>query len=164
MIWQNTLVSAGGFSVFMGLLVTIIQIINPRAELKSYPEGIKKEVEPLTDKEKRRFKVGKIIIFPILLALMLCDFYFRIHYSSILDIFLHFLTVFLFWTIFDLLILDWFVFCTLTPNYLVFPGTEGNKEYKNYKFHLKGVLFGIPFSIILSLLLTLIVLVQKIFS
>lgn len=164
MIWQNTIISDVVFSIFIGLLVTIIQILNPRAELKSYPEEIKNLVEPLSEKEKKRFKIGKIIIFPVLIALILLDYYLRINYTNIFDIFLHFVSIFIFWTVFDLVIMDWLVFCTITPKYLVFKGTEGNKQYKNYKFHLKGVVFGIPFSIILAVILTLFVTVKKIIS
>jgi hypothetical protein len=149
-----TLISGFVFSVFIGLLITIIQIINPRAELKSYPKKIKKEVAALTEKEKKRIKTGKIILFPIVIVLILADFYLRINYQQYLYVFLHFFIVLLIWTIFDLLVMDWLIFCTITPRYLVFRGTENNKAYKNYTFHLRGLLFGIPFSIVLAGILT----------
>jgi len=152
-----SLISGLCFSLFFGLLVTIIQMINPRAELKSYPEGIKILVTPLTEKEKKRFKIGKIVVFPIIISLLIVDYFLRVDFQNYFHTFFHFLIVFSIWTLFDLIIMDWLVFCTLTPKYLVFKGTENNKEYKNYKFHLRGILFGIPFSVIFSLILTLLV-------
>ena len=48
----------------------------------------------------------------------------------------------------DLLILDWLIFCTITPSFAVYPGTEGFAGYKDYGFHLKaharGILLLIP--------------------
>lgn len=37
----------------------------------------------------------------------------------------------------DILIADWLVFATITPDFIVFPGTHGMPEYKDYWFHVK---------------------------
>jgi hypothetical protein len=42
----------------------------------------------------------------------------------------------------DWLILDWFMFCTLTPRLVVIPGSEGLAAYKDYGFHFRGFLHG----------------------
>lgn len=159
----NSLLSGTIFSLLMGLLVTIIQLINPRAELKSYPEGIKKQVAPLTEKEKKRFKFGALFLFLVLIALLIVDFFFRVDHHNYIFVFVHFLIVLVVWIIFDLVVMDWLIFCTITPRYLVFKGTENHKEYKDYSFHLRGVLFGIPFSIFFALLLTSMVFILRLF-
>ena len=46
----------------------------------------------------------------------------------------------------DWLLLDWLVFCTLTPRFVVIPGTEGAAGYKDYAFHFRGFLIGTAFS------------------
>ncbi|AXU16190.1 hypothetical protein D1794_27840 [Streptomyces clavuligerus] len=35
----------------------------------------------------------------------------------------------------DLVILDWWLFCTVQPRFMVPPGTEGMPEYRDYAFH-----------------------------
>jgi len=39
--------------------------------------------------------------------------------------------------IFDLVVLDWLLFCWIQPSFMVLPGTEGMPEYRDWKFHLK---------------------------
>jgi hypothetical protein len=47
--------------------------------------------------------------------------------------------------VFDLLILDWILFCTIRPRWLVLPGTEGMAGYGDYRFHFIGFLKGLGF-------------------
>ncbi|MFI2211332.1 hypothetical protein [Streptomyces sp. NPDC020141] len=35
----------------------------------------------------------------------------------------------------DLVVLDWLLFCTVRPRFMVLPGTEGMPEYRDYAFH-----------------------------
>ncbi|MEU8824647.1 hypothetical protein [Streptomyces sp. NPDC048636] len=37
-------------------------------------------------------------------------------------------------TLFDLLVLDWWLFCTVQPRFMVLPGTEGMPEYRDFGF------------------------------
>jgi hypothetical protein len=53
----------------------------------------------------------------------------------------------------DWLILDWLKFCTLTPRFVIIPGSEGMAEYKDYGFHFRGFIKGTPFSIIGGLII-----------
>ncbi|MBN2051210.1 MAG: hypothetical protein JW760_12230 [Spirochaetales bacterium] len=52
----------------------------------------------------------------------------------------------------DLLIIDWLVFCLLTPRFIRLPGTDGHPGYKNYGYHSKAFLKGCLFSTAASLL------------
>ena len=45
--------------------------------------------------------------------------------------------LFLFFAVWDLLILDWLIFVTIQPPFVVIPGTEGLAGYKDYWFHLE---------------------------
>ncbi len=49
-------------------------------------------------------------------------------------------TFILFWIInaADVFILDWLIFVTIQPDFVILPGTEGMAEYKDYYFHFKG--------------------------
>jgi hypothetical protein len=53
----------------------------------------------------------------------------------------------------DWLILDWLIFCTITPGLAVVPGTAGMAGYKNYAMHFRGFVVGSVFSIVLGLLI-----------
>jgi hypothetical protein len=55
---------------------------------------------------------------------------------------------------FDLIILDWLIFCTIRPRAMVLPGTEGLTGYRDYRFHFIGFLKGLGFSLVGSLLIT----------
>jgi hypothetical protein len=50
----------------------------------------------------------------------------------------------------DWLVLDWLVFCTITPRAFVISGSEGNPAYKDYFFHFRGFLLGTAFSALLG--------------
>jgi hypothetical protein len=39
------------------------------------------------------------------------------------------------------------MFCTITPKFLVIPGTDGMAAYKDYGYHFRGFLIGTVFSI-----------------
>jgi hypothetical protein len=64
-----------------------------------------------------------------------------------------FLTTFVMLQVFnivDLLILDWLIFVTWQPRFLILPGTEGMAGYKDYGFHFKGFVAGTVLWLILS--------------
>lgn len=42
----------------------------------------------------------------------------------------------------DLLILDWLIFVTIQPDFIVIPGTEGLAGYKDYWFHFEVSFLG----------------------
>jgi len=54
----------------------------------------------------------------------------------------------------DLIILDWLIFCIITPAFIIIPGTQGARGYKDYQFHfigfLKGAVIYGAFSLILA--------------
>lgn len=49
------------------------------------------------------------------------------------------------------LILDWLIFCTWTPRFLVIPGTEGAAAYRDYAYHTRGFLVGSGFTLAAAL-------------
>jgi hypothetical protein len=40
-------------------------------------------------------------------------------------------------TLFDLVVLDWWLFCRVQPRFMVLPGTEGMAEYRDDAFHVR---------------------------
>jgi hypothetical protein len=48
----------------------------------------------------------------------------------------------LFFAVWDLLVLDWLIFVTIQPDFIVIPGTEGLAGYGDYFFHMKVSFLG----------------------
>ncbi|MFC7908208.1 hypothetical protein [Streptomyces nigra] len=44
---------------------------------------------------------------------------------------------FLLLVVFDLVVLDWWLFCVVQPRFMVLPGTEGMREYRDFAFHVR---------------------------
>lgn len=145
------------------MAVTIISILrlNPRYEMKSYPKEILNEVEPQTEEEKQgflRIALPMMILIFIFLVDRVRSAYLNLYVTYVL-LFLHTFFILMIWNTIDLLFMDWLLFCTITPNFIIFPGTKGNKGYKNYKYHFIGFLKGIVISAFCSLAIAAIVMI-----
>lgn len=46
----------------------------------------------------------------------------------------------------DVLLLDWLIFCTLIPRFLVVPGSQGDPGCQDYGYHLRALLIGTALS------------------
>ncbi len=159
----NLIVESLIYSLVLGMIITISQIFNARIWLDCYPEKIQDKV-PQKSKNERLAKLLLGIPFmtimagyPIVSTIILrqnqdLEFDFL---SSFINLFLITIT----FNIFDLLILDWFIFCLITPKYLILKGTEGMSEYKDYIFHLKASMKGFIFSAVYSVVLALLLLI-----
>jgi len=61
---------------------------------------------------------------------------------SFLAAFINGALILFFFAVWDLLILDWLVFVTIQPDFVVVPGTEGMAGYKDYWFHFEVSFLG----------------------
>jgi hypothetical protein len=150
---QSVLIEGLLLSVFFLIVVLVILYYNPRLMLKDYPQEIQQAVSKRTFKENKQFK---IIGFFLVFTLILIPFVSTLSYSNEVSfwlIFLHFFLVFNIVSLIDLLVLDWLIFCKITPDFVVIPGTEGMEIYKDFGFHLRGFLKGIVICTIFSALL-----------
>ncbi|MBN1249036.1 MAG: hypothetical protein JXC32_15360 [Anaerolineae bacterium] len=53
--------------------------------------------------------------------------------------------------------LDWLMFCFITPKFVVIPRTEGMAAYKDYGYHFRASLTGTVLSIVAGLVIAAIV-------
>jgi len=142
-------------SIFYCLLITLsmlpVGLVNPRMMLNSYPTEIRNAVSPLTQAERRQkifFATPMLLVmigYPVLVAWM---------YRPVDSEFEYFLFVIwgmmLVFNLYDLIVLDWLLFCAITPNLIVIPGTKDHPGYKNYLFHFIGFLKGIFITLFIS--------------
>ncbi len=138
-------------SILSSILLIVILWINPRLFLQDYPDEIQAVVPPKTDLEKRQSLIGGI---PFLLLLFAVPFISTlilkrqsVEMISFFSLFLNAFGVAFLFNLVDLLVLDWLLFCYITPGFLVIPGTEGMGEYKDYGYHFRAFLIGTVLSI-----------------
>jgi hypothetical protein len=149
-------------SVLTSLIFLSSVLFNPRFARNDLPQDIRERVPPLTKREKLHAvafllpAMALTIGIPLALALSL-----RREYGSaisFLSLTGHILAVLLMANVFELLVVDWLVFCTLTPKRLVIPGTEGMAGYRDYLHQLKSHVRGALAMVLLSLVLAGVVL------
>ena len=138
-------------SILSSILLIVVLWINPRLFLQDYPDEIQAVVPPKTDLEKRQSLIPGI---PFLLLLFAVPFISTLvlkrqsgEIISFFPLFLNAFGVAFLFNLVDLLVLDWLLFCFITPGFLVIPGTEGMGEYKDYGFHFRAFLIGTVLSI-----------------
>lgn len=141
-------------SLILSAIILMMVWINPRLMLRSYPKDVQAAVPPATPQEKRQTLVWAIPFWLVLLGFPTAAAL-SVHISNqgFLLIFLSAFGVMLFSNLVDWLILDWLIFCTITPRFAILPGTEGLAGYKNYAMHVRGFLIGTALSVIVSLII-----------
>lgn len=145
-------------SILTSLIFLSAVLFNPRFARNDLPQDIQEKVPPLTKREKLQavaFMLPAIALtigIPLALAVSL-----RHEYGpaiSFLSLTGHILTVLLMANVFELVVVDWLVFCTMTPKRLVIPGTEGMAGYRDYihqlKSHVRGALAMVLLSPVLA--------------
>jgi hypothetical protein len=137
------------------VLLLGLVLYNPRLMLQDYPPAIKAIVPPKTEVEKRQ---SILLGVPFLLALLILPFVFvfRLDETSFLGLFLHAFGVVWAFNLWDWLVLDWLLFCTITPKPMIIPGSEGHPAYKDYAFHFRGFLIGTVFSLVMGLIVAVV--------
>lgn len=132
------------YSLIVGTLFILLGRLNPEMWLNDYPPDIKTKYGPMSAKTNRqRLYFG----IPAILFLLGFPFFIILQQAQTLpltfgQVFGGLLLIYTMFNVFDLLILDWLIFNTLQPRFIVLPGTEGMAGYKDYKFHFIASLKG----------------------
>lgn len=126
---------------------------NPRYWLQDYPKSIQDAVPRKTPAEKRAARLWGIPFMLTLIAgLVLSGILLKRGQpdARFLTVYADTLGVALFFNTWDLLVLDWLIFCTITPSFLVIPGTAGLPGYKDYKHHVIAFITGAISSVVIA--------------
>jgi hypothetical protein len=147
---------SGLYVALATIFLLFLVIYNPRLMLQDYPPAIKEIVPAKTDKEKR---LSTWLGLPFLLVLFVFPIYATFVFqartggeANFLSLWLYAFGIAFAFNLWDWLILDWLVFCTITPKRFVIPGSEGHPAYKDYFFHFRGFLIGTVFSAVMGLI------------
>jgi len=156
------IVDGAVLSILASLFIIITLRLNPRIWLQDYPKDVQAKVPPKTPQEKR---LSLLLGIPFLLLLITIPFVssLTLKYQtqgpiSFWALFINSFGVVFIFNLVDWLILDWLMFCAITPRFVVIPGTEGMTGYKDYFFHFRGFLIGSVFSAVAGLIIATIVL------
>ena len=148
----------GAVLSFIASLLLIVSLrLNPRIWLQDYPEEIQDKVPTKTEQEKR---LSLIFGIPFLVLLVAGPFISTLALKrqdsgdgSFLQLFLNAFGVAFVFNLVDLLLLDWLMFCTVTPKFVVIPGTDGMAGYKDYSYHFKASMIGTVLSVVAGLVI-----------
>lgn len=151
------IIDGGIFSVIASLYLFVILYINPRLFLQDYPEDIQRAV-PQKSSEERRVSIlfGVPFLFLLFAGPLISTCTLKHQSGGELTFFvasIHAFCIVFIFNLVDWLILDWLVFCTITPNFLVIPGTEGMMGYKDYTFHFRAFRVGTVLSIVAGMII-----------
>jgi hypothetical protein len=160
---SKILLDGGLFSIIGGIYLLAMMRFNPRLFLNKgdMPPDILAAVPPKTATEKRQ---ALILGIPFLIGIVAAPFISTLQMRQqaggdimFLTLVLHSFAILLIFNLFDLLILDFLLFCTITPRFMVVPGTEGFAGYKDYSFHIKQHAKSVIFMALFALLIAIIV-------
>lgn len=149
------IIDGGILSVVASIWLIFTMKVNARIYLQDYPPKIQEQVPRKTNLEKQLTYIFGIPFILILLFGSSLSTFALTEQGDVqfLVLWLNAAGVFFVFNLIDWLILDWLIFCTLTPNFLVIPGSEGMAEYKNYGYHFRAFLRGNIFSILGGLII-----------
>jgi hypothetical protein len=145
-IVTHALVSGLALSVTIGALLLAVLRANPEILLNDYPPDIKTKWGPMTPRTKRQRWLASGILLVAILAVVAWSLSmlpaFLTRELTFLSAFAYFTIMFGTFNAFDLVIDCGLVYWQ--PRFVVLPGTEGMEGYRNYRFHFRGFLIGIP--------------------
>jgi len=158
MSWATVLFALVGSAVLSALILAMV-LRNPRLMLQDYPRDVRPAVPPKTAAERRETALWSVVFLTLLFGLPLAWVVELKLQEPGLPFWMLFLNAFAVLAIFNLidwLVLDWLVFCTLTPRFAVLPGTEGMSGYKDYGMHFRGFLIGLGLSTVAGAIIGLV--------
>ena len=140
---ENIIIHGSLYAVIVNLYLFVIMMTHsPRIwAYADYPKSITDRVPPQTSREK---KIGGVIIIPFFILVLglpvLSTIMLEASYGGViplLDAFLNIYGILLFGNISEVLIIDLLIVGTITPSFVVIPGTEDlrDTEYKAFRLH-----------------------------
>jgi len=139
--------------LFLAILIPSLAY-NPRIWLQDYPKDIQRLVEPKSKTEEKQFILIGSIVMLLTLTPLISSIVLDGNQITFWTTFIQFYLIFTMVSLTDLIILDWLIFCIITPAFIIIPGTQGARGYKNFRFHFTGffkgaIIYG-AFSLILA--------------
>lgn len=159
---SNIILHGGILGVLFSIVMLLLLRYNPRLALNDVPRDIQEKVPHQTKKEK--IEAGLIAgpVFILYFAAIIFSALSLKHQNSgeisFLQLFVHVYGVLFISSWIEFLFADWLVYCTITPEFVIIPGTQGAVGYRDvghqFRAHLRATVFMIPAGLILAAVLT----------
>ena len=149
--WQlllnNALLYGVALSLVLGAIMAISLALAPDMWVGDYPPDIRARYGLMSPRGAR---LRPFIAIPFFLAILVVPLLALSSLESVpfTPALASSFVVLLTFNLFDLLIADWLIFCTLRPSRIILPGTEGMAGYRDYRFHFIGFLKGLGFCLV----------------
>jgi hypothetical protein len=150
--WQILLSSALVGGVVLSVVLTAIMLSSARIArdmwVGDYPADVQEKFGPMSPRAARIRPFVAVFIFGAAFAVPIIGLYLlrlKMGPFGFLPALVFSVITLLVFNVFDLLVLDWLLFCTIQPRIMVLPGTEGMAGYRDYRFHFIGFLKGLMF-------------------
>lgn len=144
------------FSAVFCVATLIIARIDAVMLLNDYPPDIRLKYGPMSAATRRRASLAGL---PLLASLLAVIVFALLQLRRIageltpLNTFIALVVMLELWNLADLLVLDWAILLGLKPAFMILPGTEGMPGYRDYAFHWRKFLKGIPLTLVLSVVI-----------
>ena len=145
---NRALLTGLGLSLVLVAIMGISMALAPDMWVGDYPPDIKQKYGPMS---RRAARLRPYVAAPFFLAFFLIPILgllalrAKVGLVPFVPALVYAFVALLVFNTFDLLILDWLLFCTIRPRMMVLPGTQGMAGYRNYRFHFVGFFKGLAF-------------------
>lgn len=136
-----------GLSIILTILVIASMLINKEMWLDDYPSDVRAKWGPISPLARRQHTVMAVISFGVLIGAIVYAII-RLGQAlgsppSPLEVFSSVVIVFVFFNIYDAVIIDWLILLVLWPGLAVLPGTEDMMaSYRNLRYWTVNLLKG----------------------
>jgi hypothetical protein len=142
---KRILVDGTILSVLLSIGIYGSIYINPTMWISDYPPDIRAAVGSVDGALSQKI-VASVLLFGVVIAVPLySNAQLRRENNGELSFaaaFANSALILFFFATWDLLILDWLIFVTIQPDFVVIPGTEGLAGYRDYWFHFEVSFLG----------------------
>jgi hypothetical protein len=156
-LFQHGLTYGALLSLLMSSTLLGGAYFSPEIMLRGYPPDIKARYGPMSEQARGHLKlIGILIALALIGTLIVSIIRLPLVSGGVLTfsaVFLSTVVMLLTNNLVDLVILDWLIFVTIQPAFVVLPGTEGMSGYRDYGFHFRQFLKGSLGMLIASLVI-----------
>ena len=143
---KRVLIDGTILNILLSIIVYGSIYANPMIWVGDYPPDIQAAVGETVDLPLAQTTIFAVLCFGVVIGVVLYSNA-RLRQQnggqlSFLAAFVNSALIFFYFAVWDLLILDWLIFVTIQPSFIVIPGTEGLAGYKDYWFHFKVSFLG----------------------
>ena len=144
---KRVLVDGTILSVLLTIVIYGSIYVNPAIWVGDYPPDIRAAVGDSIDAPPIQMIIAGLLFFGATVGMVL-NSNGKLRQKnggklSFLAAFANSALLLFYFAVWDLLILDWLIFVTIQPNFIVIPGTEGLAGYKDYWFHFEVSFLGL---------------------